>query len=139
MRMFQALLVAVLSVVPMIAHAEGMRVEPGLWEMKATTPGFFGSAPMEKVYSRCVRADSVTLERFVAELDGCRVLEPQITERSMKWKMSCPTEAGTMTGRGDFRSAGSTVRGTVEMAMMIGTQQIPMISSWAGKRLGPCR
>jgi len=121
------------------AFAEGMRIEPGQWEFTTTSPGAMGGPPTKKVRTECIRDDSMTPQRFTAELKGCQISDPKSDDTSMSWKMSCPSPAGSMNGTGSFRSSGSTVSGTLEMTRKMGAQEFPMTNNWSGRRLGACQ
>jgi hypothetical protein len=133
------LLAAVLVLVaPFLAHADGMRIEPGQWEFTTTSSGAMGGAPANKVHTQCIREDSMTPQRFTQEMKGCRIDEPKFDASSMSWKMSCPSSAGAMTGSGSFRSTGSGISGTIDVTMRMGDQEFPMTNRWTGRRLGAC-
>jgi len=140
MRLFETLaLVVALLAAPTSLRAEGMQVEPGLWEFTSSMPDPLGGDPVKQSYSTCVRDRTITPARVTAKMKECRIWNAVFAGPSVRWKMSCDTPAGPMNGSGSLRSSGSAVSGSLDVTMAIGALEIPMTGSFRGRRVGPCR
>ena len=131
--------VVALLAAPSLVFADGMPVNPGLWEFTSSMPGPLGSDSTKQVHRTCVRDKSITPERVMARLKECRIWNATFKDPFAKWKMSCQTPAGPMVGSGSLRSNGTVVAGSVEMTMTIGSLEVPMTGAFRGRRVGACR
>lgn len=131
--------VVALLATPATGLAEGMQVVPGLWEFRSSIPDPLGGDSIAQVHRACVRDRTITPDRVMAQLKECRIRNAVFKGPSVRWKMSCETPAGPMTGTGSLRSTGSAVSGSVEMTMAIGALEIPVTGAFQGRRVGACR
>jgi len=133
------LIVLALLAAPASVLAEGMQVQPGLWEFSSSLPEPLGGDSGGQVYRTCVRDQTITPERVMAERKECRIWNAVVKGPSVRWKMRCDTPAGPMSGTGSLHSTGSAVAGSVDMTMEIGSLEIPMTGQFHGRRVGACR
>ncbi len=138
--MFGALFAAAaLSVAPRSVHAEGLPVQPGLWEVSWSMPDSLRGEPIRQVERTCVRDRVITAERVNAKMKQCRISNAVFHGPSARWKMRCETPAGPMTGTGSLRSSPVAVAGSVEMTVALGALEIPVTGAFKGRRIGDCR
>jgi len=133
------LLVVLLLGAPASASAEGMQVEPGLWEFTSSIPDPMAADPGKQVYRTCVRDRTITPERVMAQRKECRIWNAVFAGASVRWKMRCETPAGPMSGKGSLRSSGSAVSGSLDLTMALGSLEIPLTGTFRGRRVGNCR
>lgn len=119
--------------------AEGIRVDPGLWEFASSMPDPLGGEPHKQVHRTCVRDSVITPNRVMAHIDDCRIHNAAFRGQTAKWKMTCQTPVGPMRGSGSLRATSSAVSGSVEMTIAIGSFAIPTTGTFKGRRLGACR
>jgi len=137
--LWKVVAVIVLSTPPSHAATGGIRIEPGLWELVSSLPDPFGGEPMRQTHRTCVRDREITPDRVNREVKMCRVWNVNIEGPLAKWRMSCDTPAGPMAGTGSLRSTPTAVAGSLELAMTIGSLEIPVTGSFKARRLGACR
>ena len=104
------ILVVTLAATPALA-AEGMQVEPGLWEFTSSIPDPLAADQGNQAYRTCVRDHTITPERVMAQRKECRIWNAVFQGTSVRWKMRCDTPAGPMTGSGSLRSNGKAIAG----------------------------
>ena len=120
------------------ALADGMEVKPGKWEFKTTSQSPMAPAPKTQVETHCVTESKLDPATFMRNSNGCRLSDTQASSSSMSWKMACKAHGGQMTGDASFRSTGTTLSGTMKMAMSFQGQKMSFEQQWEGKHLGPC-
>jgi len=130
---------AVLVAASRSVHAEGLPVEPGLWEVTWSMPDPLRGEPIRQVERTCVRDRVITAERVNAKMQQCRISNAVIHGPTARWKMRCDTPAGPMTGTGSLRSSPVAVAGSVEMTVALGALEIPVTGAFKGRRIGDCR
>lgn len=120
------------------AWAEGLRVEPGKWEMRSTSHMPMMPQPRTQVTTECVRQTELSPDTFLEQAEGCRLIDSEASGSRIRWQMECQSEGRKMTADGAFTSTGTTVKGTMKLAMDAGGHQMTMEHQWEGRRLGPC-
>ena len=139
MSFFRTLAVVVaLLAAPTSTLADGMQVEPGMWEFTSSIPDPMGGESGKQVYRTCVRDRTITPDRVMARTKDCRIWNAVFMGPSVRWKMRCETPAGPMIGSGSLRSSGSAVSGSLEMTMAVGALEIPITGAFHGRRVGTC-
>lgn len=120
-----------------LAFAEGMKVEPGLWETKSqvTSPG----GTHENVTQDCIKETEFSPENMMDKNSGCEVTDSSFDAKSMQWTLSCENQGVTMTGNGHAKSTGTSVVGGMDMNANFGGQQVSMTTKWEGNRIGDCK
>ncbi len=123
-------------------YAEGLKIQPGRWEFTSITPNPMGGAPDRRTSSDCVRDEEMKPQFFTSQMQGCTVSDTHTDATSMGWTISCPSPTGAMgklTGKGEFRSTGTTMSGWVEVLLKVNGANYSSKSSWEGRRTGDCR
>jgi hypothetical protein len=134
-----AAVLIVLLAVPAPSFAEGLTIQPGRWEFTATTPNPLGGAPDRRTSNDCVTDEEMKPQFFVARMQGCTVSDTRSDATTMAWTISCPSQAGRMTGKGSFRSTGTAMSGWVEVLLNVNGASYSSKSSWEGRRTGDCQ
>jgi hypothetical protein len=98
-----------------------------------------GGKPERRTTTDCVRDEEMKPQFFTAQMQGCKVTDPTSDAASMSWTLTCPSPAGTMIGKGQFRSTGATMSGSVEVTMTVSGQKHESKSTWEGRRTGDCK
>ncbi len=112
-------------------------MEPGLWEITSQTKmegGFAMSMPATTVTQCLTQEDYVPSNKEMADSGGCRFKNIEVDGDTVTWSMECPEEG--MQGKGSVVYSGDTFEGTMVMEME--EEQMKMISSMKGKRVGDC-
>ncbi len=127
-----ALALATLACLPIAAgHAEGLKVQPGLWETTFESP--MTGANTER---QCMTETELDPAKMIkAEGDGCEITEQSLSGNTLTYQMACPdnlTGSGKMTFEQDRGSA------EIRMLMPHGDQPMEMTISLQAKRIGDC-
>ena len=120
--------------------ADGIPVEPGLWEMSSTVNMPMLPQPRVTTTTECMTESEVSMDDMSGEgLDSACTFEmAQVDGNTMKWSVDCPVEGGTSHGEWEATSGGDTVTGKGLMTMSFQGQTMDMTMSWEGKRIGNC-
>lgn len=133
-----AALVAILS--PAV-QAEGLPIEPGMWEATTTMTMPMMPQPQVNTMKRCFDQSEITTEDFNREgVDpGCEFTSTQIDGNTMAWTVDCPVEGGgTSHGEWQATSEGDRVTGSGKFSVDFQGQTMEMSMSWEGRRIGDC-
>ena len=131
--------VAALLAAPVCAFADSIQVEPGLWELTISLPDPFGGEPLKQVVRDCVRERNLTAKSVMARVQQCRFRDLSFKGPQVKWKMSCQTPTGPMNGSGSARYNSTSVVGALDLAMTLGSLELPVHGSFKARRVGACR
>jgi hypothetical protein len=114
------------------AMAEGLKIEPGLWEITYNNP-MLG----QRVLEQCMTDDEIDPRTMMRDGDNCTIKDQKIEGNTLDYIMNCGPEAGdahmVMTVDGD--------RADAEMTMEVdfgGGQKQSFKMTWESRRLGPC-
>jgi hypothetical protein len=133
--------VVIAAVLMVLLGAAGAAAEPdfreGLWEITAevSMPGM----PMRMPPS--TRTQCLTKEDMVPAAPSgdqqCTVRNVKVQGNTVSYDLSCSAPGNEMQGHGEVTYAGETLQGKMQMRMP--TQgNLPMTSTYKGRRLGPC-
>ena len=119
------------------AYAGGMKVEPGLWEIKSqvTSPGGIH----DNVSQECIQESVISPEHMMDNNSGCEVTDSNADTKSMRWSIRCENEGVAMTGKGNAQSSGSSITGEMEIKANFNGQEFTMNTNWEGARIGKCK
>jgi hypothetical protein len=133
-----ALLSAFLLSPPVLA--EGMTIEPGMWEMKSTMKMPMLPEPRVTTLTECMTESEISMDDLSgSDLDpACKFQVEQAGENSMKWTVDCPVEGGSSHGEWSATSNGDSVNGDGVITMSFQGQSMEMTMEWSGRRTGPC-
>lgn len=117
--------------------AEGMKVEPGLWETKSqvTSPG----GTHENISQDCIKESEYSPENMMDENSGCEVTDSSSDAKSMQWTLYCVNQGVAMTGNGHANSTGTSIVGSMDMNANFNGQEVTMNTKWEGNRIGDCK
>jgi len=120
--------------------ADGIPVEPGLWEMSSTVNMPMMSQPRVTTTTECMKESEISMDDMGGEdMDpNCQFEMAQIDGNTMKWSFDCPVEGGTSHGEWEATSGGDSVTGNGVITMSFQGQAMEMTMSWQGKRIGDC-
>lgn len=122
-----------------LTSAEGIPVEPGLWESTTVIKSSMLPQPMKETTRECVTETEVTPELFIDQEDqSCAVSDVNVTSDTITWKMVCQEEGGQAKGDGILKVNGDEMSGKMQMTMSMQGMEVTMDSSWTGQRIGPC-
>jgi hypothetical protein len=134
-------MLASLLLLPVAAHAAGMKIEPGRWEFRSTSnlPMMLGKPPV--VTTRCLSAGEVSPDTFLkdVQIEGCAVVESRADATSLRWKVSCKQPGGAFSGAAEFTSTGTAVRGVLKVTLPDAIMPLDFEQAWEGRRLGACQ
>jgi len=134
------LLLTTLLTVVQTAAAEGIPVQPGLWEMTSTMSMPMLPQPRVTTITECMEKSEISMDEVGTEgMDpNCNFKMEQLDGSTMKWSVDCPVEGGTSHGEWQATSAGDTVAGNGIITVSFQGQTLEMTMSWEGKRVGDC-
>lgn len=120
--------------------AEGIPVEPGLWEMTSTINMPMMPQPRVTTLSECFTESEISMDDMSTDgLEGdCQLQMDQLEGNTMRWTVDCPIEGGSSHGEWFATSSGDTVTGEGKLTMAMAGQTMEMNMSWEGRRMGDC-
>lgn len=132
------LLVAAVAASPV--YAEGLQVEPGLWEMTSTVNMPMLPQPQVNTVSECINKSEISMDELSGDdLQGdCSFETVELEGNSIQWVVDCQVEGGSSRGEWVVTSYGESLVGEGGMTMNISGQEMTMDMSWSGQRIGPC-
>jgi len=131
---------AVLAAAP-IVQADGVAVEPGLWEMTTTMTMPMLPQPQVVTTTDCVEDAVLDIDEMNAEgLDpDCTMDVSQPDEKTVKWVMDCPVEGGGSShAEWQVTSSSDSVEGSGSIQMTVMGQEMSMDATFSGRRVGDC-
>jgi hypothetical protein len=135
------LMTAILLAVAVDAHADGIPVEPGLWEMTSIISMPMLPQPQTNTMTECFEKSEISVDDVGGQdMDpGCTFETSQLDGATMAWSFDCPLEGGgTSHGEWQATSHGDRVEGNGKITMAMQGQNMEMTMSWQGKRVGDC-
>lgn len=120
-----------------VVHAEGMKVNPGLWETKShvTSPG----GEHENVSQDCIKESEFSPETMMDNNSGCKVTDSNSDAKSMQWTLQCENGGVAMTGSGHAKSTGDSITGGMDIKANFNGVDVTMTTKWQGTRIGECK
>ncbi len=134
-------LLAVLAIASTPVLAEGIPVEPGMWEVTTTMTMPMMPTPQVMTVQECFKDEILDMDDMSADdLDpNCEFDLTQVDGSTMRWNIDCPVEGGgTMHAEWVATSDGDSVEGEGNMSVSVAGQNMDMHMTWTGKRTGPC-
>lgn len=128
------------SLLSIAAFAEGISIEPGMWETTMTMEMSMMAQPQVHSSTECVRESELDPEDFnMDENSPCDIAEVVIEDNTVNWAINCPVEGGmAMQGDWSMTSHGDTLTGGGSMSGGNEQMRIEMNIKWDGKRIGDC-
>jgi hypothetical protein len=135
-----ALIAVGLSISGVAAGADGIPVEPGLWEMTSTVQMPMLPQPQVNTQTECLDKPVMSLDELQSDqMDpNCEFETAQIDDNTVQWSVDCPVEGGTAHGEWEATSHGDRIEGSGTMKMTVQGQEMNMTMSWTGRRVGDC-
>lgn len=130
----------VTAVLASTASADGVSINPGLWEMTSTMTMTMMPQPQTTTVKECIKDNKLSPESFNMEEDNpCNVADVIVDGNTARWSINCPTEGGpVMEGQWEITSDGDTINGNGTMSTEFSGQQMGFVMTWEGKRIGNC-
>ncbi len=117
-----------------------IQMEDGEWEMTATMTMNGQKVPPQTTKS-CMTKAEMTPERWRKQMppDAKCTSDHSVKAGTMSWKLSCTTDASTMTMSGKIAFKGKTFKGDATLtASGKGAPDMKGAMTMVGKRLGAC-
>ena len=120
------------------ASAEGVSIDPGMWEMTSTMTMTMMPEPRSNTVQECIENDELSPESFNMDKDNpCDITEVAIEGNTARWSINCSTDGGpAMEGQWEFTSNGDSISGKGEMSAEFSGQKMGFNMTWKGKRIG---
>ena len=133
-------ILGILFVTTPAAWAEGIPVEPGMWEMSSTMTMPMLPQPRVTTTTECIKESEISMDDMGdGEMDpNCEFETAQVNGNTMKRSFDSPVEGGTSHGEWEATSSGDSVSGKGLVTMSFQGQTMEMTMSWEGKRVGDC-
>ena len=124
-----------------VARADGIPVEPGMWEMSSTMTMPMLAQPRVTTTTECMTESEISMDDMGGEEmePNCQFEMAQVDGNTMKWSFDCPVDGGTSHGEWEATSSGDSVTGNGVITMSFQGQTMEMTMSWQGKRIGDCQ
>ena len=121
-------------------NAQGVSIDPGLWEMTSTMTMTMMPQPQTTTVKECITESELGPDSFNMDEDNpCNISDLLIDDNSAAWSINCPTEGGpAMEGQWEFTSEGDSISGSGTMTADYGGQKMGFNMTWEGKRIGDC-
>ncbi|MCW8890590.1 MAG: DUF3617 domain-containing protein [Sedimenticola sp.] len=132
-------LTAILLSLAFTTQAEGIKLTPGKWQIQITSSMSMMPQPIIKKLEECIKADQLSPEELMKNSGTCSVSDVKSSGSQISWKMVCKHHGGEMAGTGQFKSAGSKMNGSMELAMDLNGQALTILNKWDGQRIGDCK
>jgi len=122
------------------ASAEGVSIDPGMWEMTSTMTMTMMPEPRSTTVNECIEEDELSPESFNMDKDNpCNITDVTIEGNTARWSISCSTGGGpVMDGQWEFTSNGDSITGNGSMETEFSGQKMGFNMTWEGKRVGDC-
>ena len=122
------------------AIAEGVSINPGMWEMTSTMTMTMMPEPRSTTVKECIEDDELNPESFNMDKDNpCNITDVTIDGNTARWLISCATGGGpVMEGQWEFTSDGDSISGNGSMDTEFSGQKMGFNMTWEGKRVGDC-
>lgn len=123
------------------AFADGISVNPGLWEMKTVMTMSMMPQPHTNTVTECIKEDQLDPDDFNMDEDNpCQITNVSVDGNSASWSISCPAADGmAMDGQWQMTSSGDSITGGGSMAADFAGQKMNVTMKWDGKRIGDCK
>ena len=122
------------------AIAEGVSINPGMWEMTSTMTMTMMPEPRSTTVKECIEEDELNPESFNMDKDNpCTISDMAVEANTARWSISCSTGGGPlMEGQWEFTSSGDAISGNGSMSTEFNGQAMGFEMVWVGKRVGDC-
>ena len=122
------------------ASADGVSINPGMWEMTSTMTMSMMPQPRSTTVKECIKDSELSPESFNMEEDNpCNITEMSVDDNTARWSINCPTEGGpVMEGHWEFTSKGDSISGNGTMSAEFSGQTMGFVMTWEGERIGNC-
>jgi len=136
-----SIILGILLLTAPVARADGIPVEPGMWEMSSTMTMPMLAQPRVTTTTECMTESEISMDDMGGEeMDpNCQFEMAQVDGNTMKWSFDCPVDGGTSHGEWEATSSGDSVTGNGVITMSFQGQTMEMTMSWQGKRIGDCQ
>ena len=122
-------------------QAEGVAVEPGLWEMTTTMTMPMLPQPQTITSTDCIEDAMLDVEEMSGDDTdpNCTFEVSQPDERTVKWTADCPLEdGGASRAEWQVTSGGDSVNGSGTVVIKVMDQEMTMDAAFSGRRVGDC-
>ncbi|MDH3901719.1 MAG: DUF3617 domain-containing protein [Xanthomonadales bacterium] len=122
------------------ASAEGVSIDPGMWEMTSTVTMSMMPEPRSTTVKECIKDDELSPESFNMDKENpCTISDVAVEENTARWAISCSTGGGpVMEGQWEFTSSGEKISGNGSMSTEFNGKTMGFDMVWVGKRVGDC-
>jgi hypothetical protein len=119
-----------------VALAEGLPINPGLWEMTSQNP----MTGADVVRQECMVDAVFDPSAMMGKERGCTVSDEVVSGNTVDYDLTCtdPNMQGSFNGHFSFTIEGDQGNGNVDMKFDVGGQTMNMSYDVAAKRVGDC-
>jgi len=123
-----------------VSDADGVPIEPGLWEMTSTMTMSMMPQPQTTTETECIEESEMDPEEFnMNEENPCSITDVSVDRGTARWSISCPTGNGmAMQGQWEIISKGDSITGNGSMTAEMMGQEMGFNMTWKGRRIGDC-
>ena len=138
--MMKTLLPAVIvsaCLVSVSAHADALRLKPGLWETTVTSTNSF-TGTTTQTDTECVVEQEFDPRTMFKDAQGCEVVNSSLEGNTLTYSLVCNVEGTQATINGLYTADGDVGGGSMNMEMSFSGQTMTMESSFDARRIGDC-
>lgn len=122
-----------------VGATEAVDIKTGLWEsrVESVIEGLPMSPP-PMTHRNCVTEEDL-VPKMESPGQECKVLEHNVSGKTVNWRVQCNQDGMTMTGTGRIDYSGDSYEGDVVMTMDGGPMgSMKMTQTMTGRRIGDC-
>lgn len=120
------------------AHAEGLPMNPGMWETTMTRTDPFGGEPITETKSECVTETSFDPATMMETDQGCAITQNEVDGDTLSFAMECDTQGAKSSMSGKYQTDGETGTGDMKVEVNAAGMNMSMEMTWTAERTGDC-
>ena len=132
---------AVLILLGLSLPAWSQSLEPGEWELTATTTSRLFPKPQTSTFKRCVKKEDADNPQALmgreANRNDCTVTPGAKSGTQVTWEFTCPK--ANLRGTGTATIRGDSLESEMQTSMEVQGQRLQMSTRTTGRRLGACQ
>jgi hypothetical protein len=113
-------------------------VPGGQWRTMVSTSGSFMPTPVTRTHTECRQETTFDPTQMMQKAGECSLVDQTVEGNELVFSLRCRTEAGELTGTGQYQLEGERVQGSMDLQMNAAGQALQMRIEFSGERLGDC-
>ena len=119
--------------------AETIQLTPGFWEIHTSTRLPAMSQSVSSQLTQCIENGDIDPSDLLKNNGQCAISEKKLENNRMSWLLQCTVPgSGIVHGHGEFSSGGDRAEGASTMIVPHQGEDVEVVSTWSGRRIGEC-